>query len=245
MKASEKTDAISPAFVAAQEQLRNPKPDAKGQVRGRQDYVYLSLPALLEYVRKEFGRKGLAVSQDVSGDSTGIFVKTVILHLSGQWFELGPAFIPATGGPQEWGSAITYARRYSLAAAVGLAADEDDDAARVSKTNRAKSVSPAVGDEAVSGSGPRSLNPSEQGRSSGEDSTTLPSTEGASSEMREGEEPRDTEAVPAAKTPGVESPSRRPRCLHLNGTRTVERAGGGRVEVCMECGVVIETVMMP
>jgi hypothetical protein len=223
MKASEKTDAISPAFVAAQEQLRNPKPDARGQVRGRQDYVYLSLPALLEYVRKEFGRKGLAFSQDVSGDSTGILVKTVILHLSGQWFELGPAFIPATGGPQDWGSAITYARRYSLAAAVGLAADEDDDAARATR-------------------------PASKKQGAGTSATEAKPEETPVAEMeREGETHRESdsiEPVSVAAAPPDVTPSRR-RCLHLNGTRTVERAGGGRVEVCIDCGVVIETVMQP
>jgi hypothetical protein len=224
MRASEKTDAISPAFVAAQEQLRNPKPDAKGQVRGRQDYVYLSLPALLEYVRKEFGRKGLAFSQDVSGDSTGILVKTVILHLSGQWFELGPAFIPATGGPQDWGSAITYARRYSLAAAVGLAADEDDDAARVT---RPASKKQGAGTSAT-GAKPEETAVAEIGR----EGDAGDSTEGG------GDTPGDGAVTPRenVQTPG--SPSRR-RCLHTEGIKTITKETGGAIDVCVQCGTVV------
>jgi hypothetical protein len=217
MKASEKTDAISPAFVAAQEQLRNPKPDAKGQVRGRQDYVYLSLPALLEYVRKEFGRKGLAFSQDVSGDPTGILVKTVILHLSGQWFELGPAFIPATGGPQDWGSAITYARRYSLAAAVGLAADEDDDAARATRPASKKQGA---------------------GTSGGEQTGSAPHSEKTSPDERREGDAGDNAVKPeeAVQTPG--SPSRR-RCLHTEGIKTITKETGGAIDVCEKCGLVM------
>jgi len=61
-------------------------------------------------------------------------------------------------------------------------------------------------------------------------------------EEREGEELRDTEAGPAAKTPGVEYPSRRP-CLHLNGTKSVTReTDGARVEVCIDCGFALEEV---
>jgi hypothetical protein len=76
------------------------------------------------------------------------------------------------------------------------------------------------------------------------DPAPSPSTD-PSSEVREGEEPREvTDAPQVSQPPGVASPSRRPRCLHLKGTRTVDRAAGGRVEVCVECGVVIETVML-
>jgi hypothetical protein len=137
-------------------------------------------------------------------------------------------------------------------------------------------VSTAVGYETVSGSAPRSVNPSEQGHTvsaprggvGGEDGShrspdmeglrvgadttsaeaahTLPSTEGASpNEERGGEELRDTEADhSAAKTPDV-TPSRRP-CLHLNGTRSHEReSDGARVEVCVDCGAVIEMIRNP
>jgi hypothetical protein len=77
------------------------------------------------------------------------------------------------------------------------------------------------------------------------DTAPSPSTD-PSSEVREGEEPREvTDAPQVSQPPGVEYPSRRSRCLHLKGTKTVERAAGGRVEVCVDCGVVIETVMLP
>lgn len=57
----------------------------------------------------------------------GAFVLvTRLTHASGQWFEsLYP--LPSNGGPQQLGSAITYARRYALAAMLSVVADEDDD----------------------------------------------------------------------------------------------------------------------
>ncbi len=132
MNHSDKLDEIAPALVAAARKLRNPKVDTKGQVRGKADYMYLGLPALLESVRDAYRELGLTFAQEVTGQDGGITITTRVMHLSGQWIDFGPTFIPAQGGPQDYGSAITYGRRYSLAAAVGLAAEEDDDGARVS-----------------------------------------------------------------------------------------------------------------
>jgi hypothetical protein len=128
-------------------------------------------------------------------------------------------------------------------------------------------VSPAVGYETGSGSAPRSVNPSEQGHQSspvdrgrdpatGGDTTSAEaaspstSTQGASSDAAgEGEELRESDSTGSepvdAAPPDVEPPSRRP-CLHLNGTRSHEReSDGARVEVCVDCGAVIELVRGP
>lgn len=69
------------------------------------------------------------------------------------------------------------------------------------------------------------------------DSTEDASTDDATG----GDELREREVgAPTAQAPDVKSPSR--RCLHLKGTRTVMRASGGRNEVCVDCGLVIEQV---
>lgn len=132
MQSSEKLDELTPALVATLRDLKNPAPDTKGQVRGKADYKYLSLPKLLEVIRASCRSTGLGFVQEVVGAPNGVGVTTRIVHLSGQWLETGPLVLPVTGGPQDFGSAMTYARRYALAAAFGLAAEEDDDAARVS-----------------------------------------------------------------------------------------------------------------
>lgn len=132
MNGSEQLDQIAPALVAGLGKLKNPRPDGHGQVRGKSDYKYLTLPALCEHVRVAFDKVGLVFSQEVVSDSEGVGVVTRIMHLSGQWLEYGPLMLAVQGTAQEAGSALTYCRRYSLAAAVGLAADEDDDGKKAS-----------------------------------------------------------------------------------------------------------------
>jgi hypothetical protein len=142
MNSSEKLDEIAPALVAAQQSLKNPRADSKARVQTKQggayEYRYLSLPALLEAVRTALKSVGLSMVQEIVGTPNGIGVTTRIVHLSGQWLETGPLVLPASGGPQEYGSSITYGRRYSLAAALGLAADEDDDAAKAQTSSGAR-----------------------------------------------------------------------------------------------------------
>jgi hypothetical protein len=73
-------------------------------------------------------------------------------------------------------------------------------------------------------------------------STGSPSVSTASPDTAEGgTSSEEGEAVArSAQASGVKSPSR--RCLHLKGTRTVTTSSGGRNEVCVECGVVIDRV---
>lgn len=93
---------------------------------------YADLAAVWDAARAALTANGLSVMQDVGSLDNGalVTVTTTLLHSSGQWVECGPLAIPALKrDAQAAGSAITYARRYSLAAAVGVvAADEDDDA---------------------------------------------------------------------------------------------------------------------
>ena len=87
---------------------------------------------------------GLAVAQSVAGDEHTIAVETRIYHSSGWTESFGPLVLAAPGGAQAAGSAITYARRYALCAALGIAPDEDDDGAKASKAEKPVKVEPEV-----------------------------------------------------------------------------------------------------
>jgi hypothetical protein len=77
---------------------------------------------------------GIALIQRTSEDSTGVTVETVFVHESGEMLECGKLHVPASKqDPQGYGSALTYARRYSLMAAAGIA-PEDDDGNAASRT---------------------------------------------------------------------------------------------------------------
>jgi ERF superfamily len=90
---------------------------------------YADLAALWDAVRKPLSDNGLSVVQIIRDGS----LHTMLLHTSGQRL-CSDYPLPATARPQEMGSALTYARRYSLSALVGIAADEDDDATAITRS---------------------------------------------------------------------------------------------------------------
>lgn len=95
---------------------------------------YADLGACLEAVDDALLSNGIAVYQETFADDTGVTVETVFLHESGETIRSGKLHVPAAKhDPQGYGSALTYARRYSLMTACGIA-PEDDDGNAASKT---------------------------------------------------------------------------------------------------------------
>lgn len=91
---------------------------------------YATLASVWDAIRGPLSRNGLSVSQvlETPENGPGVVVRTLLLHTSGQW--IGSRYvmpIPDRLTPQAMGSAITYARRYALAAIVGIAPSDDDD----------------------------------------------------------------------------------------------------------------------
>lgn len=88
---------------------------------------YADLSACVEAVIEGLNDAGIAMIQRTSEDSTGVTVETVFIHESGEMLECGKLHVPASKqDPQGYGSALTYARRYSLMAACGIAPEDDD-----------------------------------------------------------------------------------------------------------------------
>lgn len=122
------SDSISrlvPSLVKARAEMRNVGFDRQNtHLKNR----YASLPATIDAVRDVFARHGLTALQMVITGDRGPLVTTLVVHESGEWLLAGELELPATkADAQAWGSAITYARRYLLQAAAGVAADDDDD----------------------------------------------------------------------------------------------------------------------
>lgn len=101
---------------------------------GNRTYKYLNLATILKTIKPVFERNGLAFSQRVvytpDTESRQVLgtVETVIFDDSEQMVACSYPFF-VTGDPQQVGSAITYARRYSLYAVLGIFPDKDDDGA--------------------------------------------------------------------------------------------------------------------
>jgi hypothetical protein len=95
---------------------------------------YADLSACVEAVIEGLNGAGIALIQRTSMDDTGVTVETVFVHESGEMMECGKLHVPAAKqDPQGYGSALTYARRYSLMAACGIAPEDDDGNAATKK----------------------------------------------------------------------------------------------------------------
>ena len=86
---------------------------------------YASLSNILEGIDEPLKEAGLTFCQFPSGDYG---LTTILMHESGEFLQDTYQIKPVKDDPQGRGSAITYQRRYALAAVLGLNIDEDDDA---------------------------------------------------------------------------------------------------------------------
>lgn len=88
---------------------------------------YADLAACVEAVIEALNENGIALMQLTEPSPDGVTVETLFLHESGERMTAGKLFVPAEArNAQKFGSALTYARRYSLMAATGIAPEDDD-----------------------------------------------------------------------------------------------------------------------
>ena len=133
--------AIAAAFVQAQ---RNFAPALKKADNPYFGSKYADLAVCIEAVIDALHDNGIALIQHTDQSDKGVIVSTVFMHESGEHMETGSIFVPAAqNSPQAFGSALTYARRYSLMTACGIA-PEDDDGNAASKPVAKPAVQPAV-----------------------------------------------------------------------------------------------------
>ena len=117
---------IYKAFVKFQSEFKGMKPDSSNPFFKS---TYISLDGILETIRPILAKNGLAVIQEATGDGDYIFVKTKLIHESGEMIETEVLKMkPQKNDPQSMGSCITYSKRYQLAALLGICECIDDDA---------------------------------------------------------------------------------------------------------------------
>lgn len=88
---------------------------------------YADLATIRDAVVPFLAKEGIACVQTIERGETGYIVKTSLLHGTARLDSECPIMVAQNAGAQQFGSALTYARRYSLAAIAGIAAEEDDD----------------------------------------------------------------------------------------------------------------------
>jgi hypothetical protein len=115
---------IAAAFIKAKREFA---PALKTHTNPAFRSKYADLAACLEAVNDALLNNSIAVYQETFEDTSGVTVETVFLHESGETIRGGKLHVPASKqDPQGYGSALSYARRYSLMAACGIAAEDDD-----------------------------------------------------------------------------------------------------------------------
>ena len=125
MEHSENIGKLAKALAAFQAEIQDPAREGENP---HFKSKYVTIDALLIAVRPVAAKHGLSIVQSTGGNGQDIGVTTMILHESGEWLMTDSLTIrPSQNNPQGCMSAITYSRRYSLSAALGVAWDDDDD----------------------------------------------------------------------------------------------------------------------
>jgi hypothetical protein len=90
---------------------------------------YADLGSVWDAARPVLSKYGLCVMQttEMSPDGSKIVMVTTLAHTSGQWMKSFLPLNPSKNDSQGIGAALTYLRRYSLSAIVGVVCDDDDD----------------------------------------------------------------------------------------------------------------------
>src|SRR6266446_4187324 len=137
-RSSESIGAIAAALAKAQGELTNPEKSLTATIRsslpheGDRSFRYASLASGLDIVRKSLGQHEIATVQTTAIDqqSGQIRLTTLLAHASGEWISSDwPVCLASeTAAPHRMGAALTYARRYTLFALVGIAGEDDLDA---------------------------------------------------------------------------------------------------------------------
>ena len=122
---------IYAALVKAQSEF---KPLKKTATNPFLKSKYSTLDDIMEATKKALAENGLGFTQSVRGN----VVVTTIFHISGQVIESEFPLIINEQDPQKQGAAYTYARRYCLQAALGITAENDDDAESVVHPTQSK-----------------------------------------------------------------------------------------------------------
>lgn len=123
MNHSESINELASALCLAQSEMENAK---KTSTNPFFKSKYADLAEVLDTVKPILNKYGLSVTQFPSFLDGIVGVETILLHTSGQWISGVSGSPIVKSDPQSVGAAISYLRRYSLAAVCGIAQEDDD-----------------------------------------------------------------------------------------------------------------------
>ena len=121
--------AKAQAVITAPERNCTVNVTPRDQSKLSYSFKYATLDHIIQIIRKPLTDNGLWFTQIMKEDNGTYILDTRLMHSSGQWIACQtPLIWDGNGGNQQFGSALTFMRRYSLTSLLGIAAEEDDDA---------------------------------------------------------------------------------------------------------------------
>ncbi len=121
---SDHIGALAAALAKAQGDIKSAVKDATNPFFKSS---YADLPAVVKACKAALSENGIAYIQTTDFLEQDLWLETILTHASGEWISGRYPVRPVKNDPQGMGSAMTYARRYSLAAMVGVVAENEDD----------------------------------------------------------------------------------------------------------------------
>lgn len=127
---SEQTSELFKSLAEFQKEVKQPKKDANNPFFKSK---YVPLENVVEVIHEAGSKHGLSEMTYPAHGEEGVGVGVLITHSSGQYIKFPPILLkPQKNDPQGVGAAMTYARRYALSAAFGIASETDDDGNSIS-----------------------------------------------------------------------------------------------------------------
>lgn len=123
MQTSEQINELAAALSGAQSEMEHATKDRMNPAFKSR---YADLASIVDACRAPLTRHGLCVLQAPSVEGNAVSVETRLVHKSGQWVSTTISCTVPDGKATTIGSAVTYLRRYSLAAMTSIAPDDDD-----------------------------------------------------------------------------------------------------------------------
>lgn len=123
------------------------KPAIFNKVNPHYKNRYADFASCMDACRIPLSNNGLSVMQYCETIDDKLMLVTMLAHISGQWIKSYYPLYPSKMDSQSIGSAITYGKRYSLSAMIGLVSDDDDDDGNASmpeKLVQKKEVTPSI-----------------------------------------------------------------------------------------------------
>lgn len=139
---SDQINELALSLSKAQKNIKNPPKNKTVSVTtrtgGRYEFAYADLTSIIDAAKEPLSSNGLSYVQYVEEAGDKFHLVTQLLHSSGQWLSgTYPLLIvrekdrdgnDLPPSSQQFGSALTFMKRYALAAMLGISADSDDDA---------------------------------------------------------------------------------------------------------------------